>query len=316
VSVKKPPRNPQPKFRSSGSKKESGTRVDLGDDLLEKPTVSTVLPTRSNSVSKTSDHPAHPDCYAPRINHIEPDTSELGPEQVADHLQSARILASEGILDDAKRLLRRILMADSSNVAARRMLEEIQDGELKQILAEGDGPRRRRPGRREPEPSSVDVSAELVLRDLDRDLNLGMFDDRELAGFAEQMDRRFAASSVIERVDIGIAFLEMGLFEVAIRQFQSAVARLDSEGGAPNERVSATSLLAYALISGGRAFDATLELQGLLADDDLSREMKIEPLYLMARAYEALGRLDVARALFKQVIEIDPKYRDAKDRAL
>jgi tetratricopeptide (TPR) repeat protein len=34
----------------------------------------------------------------------------------------------------------------------------------------------------------------------------------------------------------------------------------------------------------------------------------------MARAYEALGRLDVARALFKQVIEIDPKYRDAKDR--
>jgi tetratricopeptide (TPR) repeat protein len=265
-----------------------------------------------------------------------PPTGPLTPEQLSDQMQSARILMGEGIFEDAKRILRRILLTDPSLVEARKHLEEIHETELKQIFGESETPRHRL--RRAAEPiTPIEISADIVMQGLDRDLKLGIFDERGDAGdegraaqlslfkdkaamerFGARMDEDFGGAPAAERIDLGIAFLEMGLYDLAVRHFQAATSRLvleELKEGTPREpALAATGLLAYALILGGRAFEATIRLQPLLNDVELDKSRKLDLIYLMGRAFEAMGKLEEARQWFGQAAEIDPAYRDVLER--
>jgi tetratricopeptide (TPR) repeat protein len=284
----------------------------LGDDLLEK-TAAIVRPTHAGNAGGEEDEATNVRLPAP------------APEAIPDQLESARILVNEGIVEEAKRVLRRILLAAPNHIEAKRMLDEIHETELKQIFGETGGARRR-PGRREPE-SSIEASADLVLRDLDRDLKLGLglslFEDRAaMEAFGERMDREFASSSASDRVDMGIAFLEMDLHDLAARHFSAAVQRLEAEEASddedcePERLLSATGLLAYSLVLGGKAFEATIAMQQLLGDAQIQRESKLDLIYLMGRAYEAMEKPEAADAWYAQTLEIDPRYRDAAERLI
>jgi tetratricopeptide (TPR) repeat protein len=304
---------------------DGGTRVDLGEDLLEQKTAMLTLPVATPHEAKPNVPPPTPE--------LRDELLPAGPirmEQVDDLIQSARILAGEGLLEDAKKVLRRILLADPGRITARKMLEEIHETELKQIFGDSDLPRRR-PGT-QPQHAVLEASAETVLRGLDRDMALGMLDDRPslfrdreaLEEFGARMDRDFSASPAEERIDLGIAFLEMGLPALAVHHFRAAVSKVsfapeaaldqsaETDGSSP--LLVATGLLAYALITDGRAFDATLALQQVLNDVEIRRERKLELLYLMGRAFESLEKPDVARGWYAQAAEIEPHYRDLDER--
>ncbi len=292
---------------------EEGTRIDLGDDLLERTAMLQREPTPVAPKAEGLD--PHPDPPVPE------EPPPLTQDQIPDQLESARILSGEGMTEDAKRLLRKIILVDPSSVAARKMLDQIHETELRQIFGDTDpGPRRPLGKRTE---KVQEIRAELVMQELDRDLKLGVFEGLSLfkepgalAELASVLDREYEGARPVDRLDIGIAFLEMEVFDIAIRQFRVAVRDLASNPDAATVdlMVSATSLLAYSLIQGGKAFEATIELQGLLRDSELMPERKLELIYLMGRAHEALSKPELARQWYEQAAEIDPGYRDLYEK--
>ncbi|MGK5084969.1 hypothetical protein WDW37_16900 [Bdellovibrionota bacterium FG-1] len=289
------------KIDNSTHQDDSATRVDMGEDLIER-------------------------AATPVVRAV------VESLRLDDQLESARILMREGILDEAKRVLRRILLGDPSQFDARRLLEEVHERELK-VLLDGTFEPRRRFGERQLE-TPVEISADLVLKNLDRDLDLGIFsedgsegmgqfdlfqDQAALEAFAEKLDRDLAQSSISDRTDIGIGFLEMGLHDFAIRNFKAVIQRLSFEssqdaGATVDQLLSVTGLLAYALILAGRAFEATMAMQRMLADVEIPQSRKLDLIYLMGRANEALVKLETAMQCYRQVTKMDPHYRDVEER--
>lgn len=275
--------------------KES-TQIDLGDDLIEK-TDLRVVPESPSSVF---------------------------PPDLEDQFQSAKILMSEGLWEESKKVLRKILVADPSHVPSRQLLSEIHDLELKQLVSseEERSPiryrrREEREGRSGSGAGSTSAEVEQVIRDLDRDLKLGLLetakDQENSRSYTAWMDEELSDLSPQDRIDIGIAFLEMGLVDIAVQQFRGALSRMPFDSEAEG-RLSATALLAYALILEGRPLDAVMELEPLLRDTSIRNEEKIEFMYLMGRAYESLRKPDLAMLWFDQVRAIDPAYRDVQVR--
>jgi tetratricopeptide (TPR) repeat protein len=250
------------------------------------------------------------------------------------------VAAERDIVEEQSFLDRAYDALEWMRVEARKMLEEIHESELKQIFGESDLPRRRY-GRREPE-TPEEISADLVMRDLDRDLRLGIFapggeengaagsgsasaapslslfkDRATMEAFGERMDRDFAHSPPAERIDLGIAFLEMSLYDLAARHFEAVVHALtleQEEGGAPDPLIAATGLLAYARILAGRGFEATLALQQVLNDAEVEELRKLDLIYLMGRAYEGMGKANEARQWYQKAGELEPHYRDTDER--
>jgi tetratricopeptide (TPR) repeat protein len=307
-----------PPFTAGGRVPEEfeGTRIDLGDDLVEK-TAILIAPGGPLATTPPEEESEQGDREAP------PEDTRLDtPTQIEDHLESARILMTEGLLDEAKRILRRIILADTRHVIARKMLEEIHEQELKQIFGEGRLSRSRRGAQEDFDVSPL--SSELVMRQLDRDLKLGVFDEGDggeammselslfeskdaLESFGAKLERDLAGTSARDRVDTGIAFLEMGLYDLAARQFRAATREVEF-------KLSAAGLLAYSLVLAGRPFEATMELEALLGDSELVGAQRVEFMYLMGRAYEGLKNLRSAFQWYQQAQEAEPRYRDTGER--
>ena len=316
------------------------TSVDLGDDLLETTRVLPGIgfdeesgdgasPASGESAvdRKRPSSPATPPEFRTRVAFPTREPARLpgvlGPltsDEITDRMESVRILLNENLLDEAKRILRQIILAQPSHVAARKKLHDVHELELKGIFGESRRPKRS--AKREPVPSRAE--SEDVMRSLDRDLELGVFADGDageaaaieislfgsrqaMDEFAEKLDSDLRSCGARDRMDIGIAFLEMGLFELAARQFRAS-------NREPGFASASTALLSFALIQSGRPFEATLGLEPFLSDPEVPRHEKLEFMYLMGRAHERLRKPEKARRFFEAVREIDPHYRDVDDR--
>lgn len=296
---------------------ENGTRIDLGEDLLEETDKSLVGPPLASL----------------------PDE----PETVGDRLQSAKILAGEGLVEDAKKILHQILILDSGNAAAKQALTEIHELELKQIFS-GTEPRRRSVLSPASDLNKWDavVDHNKLLKELDHDLGLGilkqdsdqnpkiselsLFQSEELMNdFCRNLENSLGDDSPQVWIDLGIAFLEMELDAVAIRILSTVCRKLELDEVHTGSFASAAvkCLLALALIRVGKANDAIAHIQPLLKElknKNLSQEVQLEVLYLMGRTYEAgepsLPKKQRAAYFYQQCKELDPKYRDIEDRLL
>lgn len=298
-----------PSEGSNPSLEQTSTQMDMGDDLLE-------TKTNLEEVER-------------QIREAQSPNLSTSP---AELLENARILMGEGFLDEAKRILRALILRDAENIGARKRLEEIHERELKQLLggASASPSERLTPSEKAKREQSADeqrqfdlIDPDRIMRDLDKDLDLGIFfDDREGSGthefdffgdqaametFCSNLEKASIDSTSRERLDMGIGFLEMGLYDVALKQFQAA-------SRSEELQLTAASLSAFALIESGRAFEATLELEPLLGDSDMPPSERIHFLYLMGLAHERLGRQDQARHRYRQAYEIDPDYRDVAER--
>lgn len=300
-----------------------GTSVDLGDDLLEKTAVWTrqlrpELESRaSGGLSESTSDPAVPKRPSEDARQKQDKDPNKDPH---DQLHSARILINEGLYEEAKKVLRQVRVRHPEELRARDMLEEIHAIELKQIFGEDHAPRARRRN------TVAEIDPDEVLAGLDRDLQLRLeednrplsplFDDEKfIREYADRLDRELVGLGARDRIDLGIAFLEMNLFEVAIRQFQAAHrAFLQDPAGHARDLLVCAGLIAHATIAAGRAFEATMQIQSVLRDSDVSLEDKLDFIYLMGRAYEQLAKPEVAAQWYVEVRKIDPHYRDAARR--
>lgn len=263
------------------------TTVDLGDDLVSEPT--RVLGSPPVSVT-----PPPPPRNALSSNFVQTDF-----EGIADQIESARILQQEGLFEDAKKILRKILLAEPNRWEVKDLLSEIQDTEIKLLLSDsGYTPRKRR---------STDivldtnvVSVEKMIQRLESDL-------KQVAATEESLLFPSTGLSARDSVDLGAAFLEMGLFKSARKVLETACKN-------EQERLGAFSLIAQSWIGDHKPYEATHLLEPILAETESTREEKLDLIYWMARSFELMQNDDLAIQWYEEVIELNPDYRDASER--
>ena len=277
------------------TEEKDGTRVDLGDDLVEK---TAMIPGFVKSES-----PAIP-------------AAKIGPPDPDDQVESAKILIAEGMQDEAKKILHQILMTGVNHGPSRKLLEELHELELKQIFSGQEirprGPMAKR-GLKLPE-----IDTEQVMRKLDDDLKLGVFgasglslfsdSPEELGKLSKRLDREMISASTQDRIDLGIGFVEMGLFDIAARQFRAVML------SGTDAVLEGACLYAYCMICAERPYDAISGLQGVLNDGEIGLHEKLEVFYLMGRAYELLKDHPQALSWYRQAKESSAGYRDIAER--
>lgn len=257
------------------------TRADLGDDLLE-----------TKSVSRSA-----------------PVGADGGIEEL---LVNSKILIGEGFLDDAKSTLRKVLRIDPKNLTARDRLAEIQKTEIRRLLGQEENPRSSFLQSKKKMDEVENPYA--VLSSLEREVGTNptassefFKSSEDLNVFLNGLEGLCGGATAQDRIDLGIGFLEMELYDVAVRQFQVALRD-------PENEVKARGLLATALVAQGEYFNAMIELELLVADQSIPAEGKTNFGYLAALAQEGLGNFEAAVRWFRAVLLIDPEYRDSKER--
>ncbi len=247
------------------------------------------------------------------------------PMGVNDWMQSADILLREGFSPDAKKLLHQVLIHQPGNSRARVLLEEIQKAEIQGML---EPQKLGKSAKNRQETLHEDEDPDLVLKKLDHELQLGLFsstaDSRTLSPrlgdvwapeISEQLihevDQKYFDASTQDWIDLGIAFLEMELSSVATHLFTRASQRLNSSSSdTPLLSRSVICLLALSLLHQGKPFEAFIQLQPLVRDFEIQNADKLELFYLMGRAYDLMGKSEMAFEFYLQVFNIDPHYRD------
>ncbi len=225
------------------------------------------------------------------------------------------ILIQEGLLADAKKVLRYLQRQNPLDLHARERLQKISEVELQQLLESEDSPSNRN-GIALEEPEDI-------IEALDRDLAMGisgtsLLQEREgMRAFAKELVVDLRDLSNQDRLDVGIGFLEMGLFGMAeeqLNQVREAEFLLADSSSACY--LAALSYSAYALILDGRPHEAVGRLQSGLSDARIPHPNKTELLYLMGRANENLGQYREAMGWYQSAENLEPDFRDAKQRVL
>lgn len=248
------------------SPEEQGTRVDLGDDLIDHTAVVQhpgMLLAAEPDQSDVQDSFFSLAADLPGLSGSSEEAGEVEASQpiefhaklddVPDSLESARILLSEGYLLDAKKLLQKLLIQDATNVRARGLLKEIQQTEIEALLADG-GPKLPWETKKEiySENLKSEAAIDLVISGLNQDLDLGLeqsvltsrnraFGSEVLGavldGFQDgaEIYRYFrgvedslvkSGATAQDYLDLGVGYLEMGRVTVASLLFGRTLKRL------------------------------------------------------------------------------------------
>lgn len=233
---------------------------------------------------------------------------------VDDALKTAQIFRNEGLFEDAKHTLRKLISQFPDELRPRTELQEIQKEELTLILNEVQTGQRRARSRLTPPPRIIVEDSDSIIQKLARDLDLGdvqVEKEPALVLSAEGL-------SVKDLLDVGIAFLQMGSYNSAAEKFRSVISSLQSQ---PVEDirvrellVSAMELLANTYVEGNHAFDAILFLETALSDNFIPSQMKIGLMYWMGRAHYKTAQKDLAKMWFEEVAKRNPDYRDTDYR--
>jgi tetratricopeptide (TPR) repeat protein len=128
-----------------------------------------------------------------------------------------------------------------------------------------------------------------------------------LASFRQKVAENIDVEDNASHYDLGVAFMEMGLIDEAISEFQVAL-----RGGA--RPLATLELLGQCFVEktqypvAGRVLDRALKLPGV-ADGDL-----VGVLYLLGRVEEGTGHPDRALEYYERVVAVDIRFRDTAQR--
>jgi pilus assembly protein FimV len=126
------------------------------------------------------------------------------------------------------------------------------------------------------------------------------------AGVAANVDESDSDS----HYDLGVAYMEMGLFDEAIAQFQKAM-RGDAS---PERRVRAYESLGQSFIEKNQYEVAISSLSGALKESGLNDTKLVGVLYLLGYASEKLGQWQDAERYYRRVFAVDIHFRDVGER--
>ncbi len=223
-----------------------------------------------------------------------------------DDVESAKILFQEGLLEEAKKILHRVLIARPAFSSAQQLLGKIHQHELGHLL--GSHASRTK-------AKVVIEDPDRVIHELDRDLGLNLQrHEGELDPNRENWIHP-PRHSIQDAYDLGVAFFEMGCFRDALHELDSALRKIRVEqSDLGSIGVAIAALCAECLLALDDAFEAKTFLVPILSELELSHEAKLPLFYLMARAEERLSHRVEAKAWLQKVIELDPLYRDTRFR--
>lgn len=125
--------------------------------------------------------------------------------------------------------------------------------------------------------------------------------------FKEGLDQQVASDDTETHYDLGIAYMEMGLFDDAIKEF--LIAATD-----PRRTLDCLTLQGVCCRDKGdletaeQCFSAGLSIEGLDTDRILSLR------YELALLYQVAGRRDAALQTFREVFAVNPGFRDTMQR--
>ncbi len=223
---------------------------------------------------------------------------------VSSDVESAKILFSEGLFEEAKKILYQIMLREPEQKKARALLDQILAQEQKALFESSS--------RSAPKPPKLENPNE-ILKKLNADLDLHL----DLTDFDPEKEnwRTEGELSPRERYDLGVAFSEMGCYLDAIRELKLAERRIRLEQTFLGELgVSIVTLYSECLVHAGRAFDAKTYLEPILAEPDLKHEEKIGLFYVMGLVEEALGQIASSKGWFQKVVNENAHFRDAAFR--
>lgn len=231
-------------------------------------------------------------------------------EKNNDDLESARILIQENLLEEAKRVLFRMLtrINDPESFSHRRaqeMLKKIETIEMNELM--NHSPRSK--------PSRVIEDPTMLINKLQKDLQIESFEEEAPVMDTEQWNVEETPSSAQGLFDLSVAFYEMGCYADALRELKRAEKKIRIEESFLGELgVSVVALQAQALVKLGQAFNAKIYLEPILMEPDLLHEQKIVLYYTMGLAEQALEDKSTAAGWFKKVAASDPDFKDVQQR--
>ena len=215
---------------------------------------------------------------------------------------------NEGLLDEAKKTLFRVLAHHPEFRPAQVLSKQLEDLEFKEVFKP----------LRHPEPKTVFEDSHRVIEELERDLGLEL-ESRTQASLQEQWVAQpasvGAALTAVELYDLGIAFYEMGCYSDALRELNRAEKKIRiQETFLGDLGVAVVALSAQCLIHLGRAFEAKAYLEPIMIEPDLKHEDKLPLYYASGWAEQELGNEKSALNWFKRVAETDDEFKDVNAR--
>lgn len=246
----------------------------------------------------------------------EPVTRRVAPQKLAEELQEARFYLKQGMAQEARVILQRILRRDPEQAVAQQLLAEV-DG-LAPAPQEAPPVRPSRAGAvfRVTDPTIpsgeyVDFAGE-ISQELDREetpLPPGLEPEvkRMLHELEQGIRNQLEVTDYETHYNLGIAYKDLELYDSAIGELRLAANDF-------TYRVRCAGLLGLCFLAKGEPEPAVEELLKGLAATQAGTEERWGILYDLATAYEAFGNPQKALESLLAVQNEMPKFRDVRAR--
>jgi tetratricopeptide (TPR) repeat protein len=158
-----------------------------------------------------------------------------------------------------------------------------------------------------PELDEEDEPAGETFEDFQDIVSESAEEESEGETLAEQITSDIDEGDLKSHYDMGMAYIEMQLFDEAIKELQIAA-------GADEMKLSSLEMIGLCFISKQEPRLAVKQLErGLAIADSMGKE-NLGIHYNLGMAYEALGEIEKAREHFEQVYIVDVTFRDIEEK--
>ncbi|MBI1922495.1 MAG: tetratricopeptide repeat protein [Geobacter sp.] len=128
-----------------------------------------------------------------------------------------------------------------------------------------------------------------------------------ISEFRKGIDRQVAKEDTETHYNLGIAYMEMGLYDDAVREFKNGARD-------PQRKIDCQTLTAVCFRDKGDFQSAEQTLREGLAMAGLGREEILSLTYELALVYESSGDTDSALRELQEVAAIAPNFRDTREK--
>ncbi|MBN1115378.1 MAG: tetratricopeptide repeat protein [Oligoflexia bacterium] len=235
------------------------------------------------------------------------------PPHLMDLIREAEILVAEGLYDKAGSILLKVFDEDPGNEVVKSLLDKVMEldhgSEYSGIYSAMDGDL---------------LTTDEIIADLERAVGEGDDNERmssenvrlerQIRQFSDIVDGKFKPGDYQTVFELGIAYMELELWEEAKNTFANVISYLSDRGNKAPKFIESNVYYAYCIAQLGSFLEAVDILRGIL-NNKIDRAHSLEVLYYLGICYEKAGNIKDAREVYKDIQALNPEYRDVEIRA-